>query len=84
MFDVLTQYDPGHLLLRQSYEEVINDQMDQARLRKALIRIHKEGPIRKTYVFRLSASRSVDSMRGKMSSERMADRIRRMVEENGG
>ncbi|HRX22662.1 MAG TPA: ligase-associated DNA damage response DEXH box helicase [Chitinophagales bacterium] len=86
MFDVLTQYDPGHLLLRQSYEEVINDQMDQARLRKALIRIHNgKVLIRKTSRFSpFSFPIVVDSMREKMSSERMADRIRRMVEENGG
>ena len=66
MFDVLTQYDPGHLLLRHPYEEVINDQMDQARLRKALYGSPQEVLIRKTKPFSpFSFPIVVDSMREK-------------------
>jgi ATP-dependent Lhr-like helicase len=84
LFDVLTQYEPDNLLLRQSYEETINDQMDQARLRTALIRIHKgKVLIRHTGHFSpFSFPIVVDSLREKLSSERMADRIQRMIEEN--
>lgn len=87
LFDVLTQYDKENLLLRQSYEETMNDQMDQARLRKALIRIHESKVvIRETARFSpLSFPIVVDSLsREKVSSESTADRIRRMLEENRG
>jgi ATP-dependent Lhr-like helicase len=85
MFDVLTQYEPDHQLLKQSYEETIHDQLDQARLRRALIRIQKGTVlIRETERFTPFAfPLVVDNLRGgKISSEKLSDRIQRMLDEN--
>src|SRR5574338_904249 len=39
LFNVLSEYEPGNLLLRQSYNEVMEQQMEEARLRDMLKRI---------------------------------------------
>ncbi len=85
MFDVLAEYEPENLLLRQSYDESINDQMDQARLRTALLRVLKSKiVIRRSDRFSpFSFPIVVDNLgREKLSSEKLSDRIKRMVEEN--
>ncbi|MFN3939172.1 MAG: helicase-related protein, partial [Chitinophagales bacterium] len=84
IFDVLVQYDPANLLLKQAYDEILNDQMEQARLRKALMRIaNSEIIVRYTDKFTpLAFPIVVDSLREKLSSERLSDRIARMLAEN--
>ncbi|HCK22285.1 MAG TPA: DNA ligase-associated DEXH box helicase, partial [Bacteroidetes bacterium] len=85
MFNVLAEYEPENLLLRQSYDESINDQMDQARLRTALLRVLKSKIVIR-YSDRFSPFSFpivVDNLgREKLSSEKLSDRIKRMVEEN--
>lgn len=39
LFNVFSEYDPGNILLRQSYQEVMDQQMEEARLRDMLLRI---------------------------------------------
>ncbi len=41
-FEVFTEHEPNHLLLRQAYEEVFEFQLEQTRMRKALERIQHQ------------------------------------------
>ena len=84
LFDVLREYEPHHLLLKQSYDEILHDQMEHARLRTALMRIGKsEIVIRHTEKFSPFAFPIVvDSLREKLTSEKLSDRIQKMILEN--
>lgn len=84
MFDVLMQYDPDNLLLKQAYNEIVNDHFEHARLRKVYMRLAaSEIYICHTGCFTPFAFPIVvDSMREKLSSERLADRIARLIAEN--
>jgi ATP-dependent Lhr-like helicase len=79
-FDVLRQYDPGNLLLSQAAREVLERQLESTRLgvtlrRLAVARVVVRQPKRVTpFGFPLV----VDRNREKVSSELLADRIRRM------
>lgn len=79
-FDVFHDYEPHNLLLQQSFEEVMDFQLEEARLRKALKRIAGQKiiikyPDRPTpFAFPII----VDRLREKMSTERIEDRIRKM------
>jgi ATP-dependent Lhr-like helicase len=86
LFDVLRQYEPQNLLLKQSFDEILHDQMEHARLRTALLRIlHSEILIYHTKKFSPFAFPIVvDSLREKLTSEKLADRIQKMVLENHG
>lgn len=80
-FDVFRDYDPDNLLLKQAYEEVLYYQLEEVRLRAALKRIRQqeitiinmEKP--SPFCFPLM----VDSMRGKISNEKLEDRIRKLI-----
>ncbi len=81
IFQVFTDYDPDNLLLRQSYDEVINFQLEMPRLRKALTRINNQKiiityPDKPTpFAFPIM----VDRLRERMTSESLEDRIRKMT-----
>jgi ATP-dependent Lhr-like helicase len=80
LFNVFNEYDPGNLLLRQAYQEVFYQQMEEVRLRNMLERI-QESRIVITYPERLTPfcfPIKVDSMRESISSEKFEDRIKRM------
>jgi ATP-dependent Lhr-like helicase len=80
-FNVFNDYDAHNLLLRQAFDEVMDFQLEEARLRKALDRIahqkiiitHPEKPT--PFAFPIM----VDRMREKLTSEKIEDRIRKMV-----
>lgn len=80
LFKVFAEYDPHNLLLRQAYNEVMEQQMEEARLRDMLQRIQKSNiiiqfPQRLTpFCFPIK----VDSLRENMSSEKLEDRVKRM------
>lgn len=80
-FNVFNDYDSTNLLLLQSYEEVMDFQLEEARLRKALQRIHHQKiiitePDKPTpFAFPIM----VDRMREKLTSEKLEDRIRKMM-----
>ena len=84
LFRVLSEYEPGNLLLRQAFTEVMDQQMEELRLRNALQRIHKSSiiitnPVRLTP---LSFPIIVDGLnRNTLSSERMEERVKRMQEQ---
>lgn len=79
-FDVFTEYEPGHLLLQQAYDEVLFFQLDEIRLRKALNKIQKQEIILNhtkrftPFAFPIM----VDRLREKLSSEKLIDRIKKM------
>lgn len=85
LFDVLREYDPRHLLLRQAFDEILHAQMEHARLRGTLLRIARaEICIRATEKFSPFAFPIVvDSLRDRLSSEKLSDRIRKMVLAHG-
>lgn len=83
LFKVLSEYEPGNLLLKQSYHEVLEQQMEEARLRDMLHRIQKSRVVI-TYPEQLTPfcfPIKVDSLREDLSSEKLEDRVRRMQQE---
>jgi len=83
LFNVFSEYDPKNLLLRQAYAEVMEQQMEEERLRNMLERIQAgeviiRFPTRLTpFCFPIKA----DSMRETLSSEKLEDRIRKMQQQ---
>jgi ATP-dependent Lhr-like helicase len=80
LFNVLAEYEPNSLLLRQAYQEVMYQQMDEVRLRNMLQRIQKS-KINITFPERLTPfcfPLKVDSMRETMTSEKLEDRVKRL------
>jgi ATP-dependent Lhr-like helicase len=80
LFNVFSEYDPHNLLLRQSYQEVMEQQMEEARLRDMLERIQQSNIVI-TFPQQLTPfcfPVKVDSMREDLSSEKLEDRVRRM------
>jgi ATP-dependent Lhr-like helicase len=80
LFNVFSEYDPGNLLLRQSYQEVMDQQMEEARLRDMLQRI-QQSRIVLTFPEQLTPfcfPIKVDSMREDLSSEKLEDRVKKM------
>jgi len=79
--EVLSDPDPGNLLLQQAYDELLAERFEWGRLLGALEALRTS-----TWVYRdvggptpLSFPLAVDRLRERLSSERMEDRIRRMV-----
>ena len=80
LFNVFSEYEPGNLLLRQFYNEVMEQQMEEERLRNMLERIQKSNIII-TFPNRLTPfcfPIKVDSMRENLTSEKLEDRVKRM------
>lgn len=85
LFDVLREYEPDNLLIKQAYDEILHDQMENARMRTALLRIqNSEIIIKHTEKFSPFAFPIVvDSLsRNSLSSEKLSDRIQNMLKEN--
>lgn len=81
LFKVFSEYEPDNLLLRQSYQEVFDQQMEEIRLRNALQRI-SQSKIIITYPRQLTPFcfpiKVDDLSRDNLSSERLEDRVKRM------
>lgn len=80
LFKVFSEYEPNNLLLRQAYQEVFDQQMEEVRLRDMLHRI-QQSTITLTFPERLTPfcfPIKVDSMREDLSSEKLEDRVKRM------
>lgn len=80
LFNVFSEYDPHNLLIRQAYNEVMDQQMEERRLRNMLERI-RQGNIVLRWPGKLTPfcfPLKVDSMREDLSSEKLEDRVRRM------
>jgi ATP-dependent Lhr-like helicase len=82
LFKVFSDFDPDNILLRQAYREVLDQQMEEIRLRAALRRIRKckiiiTQPQKYTP---LSFPIIVDGLnRYNLSSEKLEERIKRMT-----
>jgi ATP-dependent Lhr-like helicase len=80
-FNVFHDYEAHNLLLRQAYEEVLDFQLEEARLRRALERIAKQKIIithpEKPSPFAFPII--VDRLREKLTSEKLEDRIKKMA-----
>ncbi len=80
-FDVFHDYEPDNLLLLQAYDEVMNFQLEEGRLRQALERIHQQKiilskPEKPTpFAFPIIVDRL---NRERVSSESLEDRVKKM------
>ena len=82
-FNVFNEYDPDNVLVRQAFQEVFNQQMEEFRLREMLQRI-STSRIVLTYPKRLTPfcfPVKVDSMRENLTSEKLEDRVRKMQQQ---
>ena len=80
LFNVFSEYDAANLLLRQAFNEVMEQQMEETRLRNMLERIQM-GKIIITFPNKLTPfcfPIKVDSIRENLSSEKLEDRVKRM------
>ncbi|MCB0196819.1 MAG: ligase-associated DNA damage response DEXH box helicase [Anaerolineae bacterium] len=79
-FDVFAQYDPDNLLLDQAHREVLERQLEQSRLAQTLARLSAERvtvvDVKRPTPFAFPLL--VAHLREQLSSEKLADRIRRM------
>lgn len=83
LFNVFNEYDSGNVLLRQAFQEVFDQQMEEVRLREMLQRI-QHSKIVITYPKRLTPfcfPIKVDSMRENLTSEKLEDRVKRMQQQ---
>ncbi|MCB9179005.1 MAG: ligase-associated DNA damage response DEXH box helicase [Flavobacteriales bacterium] len=80
-FEVFREMDPANLLLMQAHEEVMTFQLEEARLRAALERIHQQRPVIMdcATVTPFCFPILVDRLREKLSSEKLEERIQRMT-----
>ncbi len=79
-YEVFAKYDPGNLLLHQAHREVLEQQLERSRLGRALARL-AESRVTVLEIARPSPMAfplMVARMREKLSSESLADRVRRM------
>jgi ATP-dependent Lhr-like helicase len=82
-FDVIIENEPKHLLIRQAFQEVLDQQLEEERLRKTLMRISQQQIIiRQTGTpTPLAFPILVDRTREQLSSEKLEDRVKRMVQQ---
>lgn len=85
LFNVFGDYDPQNLLLKQAFNEAFFYQMEEARLRETLERIAVSRIVITTpqkltpFCFPIK----VDSLRDTMTSEKLEDRIKKLITVNG-
>jgi len=83
LFNVFSEYEPNNLLIRQAYQEVFDQQMEEVRLRDMLQRIQSSNIII-TFPEQLTPfcfPIKVDSLREDLSSEKLEDRVKRMQQQ---
>lgn len=84
-FDVFSEYESDNLLLRQAYEEVLDFELEEVRLRRALERIHQQDIILKNpeNVTPFAFPILVDRLREKFTTETLQDRVQKMLRQLG-
>jgi len=83
LFNVFNEYEPNNVLIRQAYQEVFTQQMEELRLREMLDRIQHSNIVL-TFPKRLTPfcfPIKVDSMRENLTSEKLVDRVKRMQQQ---
>ncbi len=86
LFDVFARYDPGNLLLDQAGREVLERQLERSRLGRTLERLSRSRVVlidveRHTP---LALPLLVDRSRGRVSSEQLEARVRRLARRRAG
>jgi ATP-dependent Lhr-like helicase len=81
IYDVFARYDPEHLLLRQAHQEVLERQLERSRLYSTLeslqaMELKITAPVRITP---LAFPLMVDRLREKLSSEKLHERLQRLL-----
>ena len=81
LFDVFRDYEPDNLLFQQAFTETFEHQLEEGRLRLALERIAKQEIVWKACQKPTPFSFPIitDRLREKLSSEKLADRIKRLT-----
>ena len=81
LFDVFKDFEDDNLLYQQAFTETFEHQLEEGRLRMALERIAKQDIVWKqcTKPTPFSFPIITDRLREKLSSEKLADRIKRMT-----
>ncbi len=81
LFNVFKEYEPDNLLFQQSYTETFEHQLEEGRLQLAMQRITEQNIIWKQCKKPTPFSFPIitDRLREKLSSEKLADRIRKMT-----
>jgi ATP-dependent Lhr-like helicase len=83
LFNVFNEYEPNNVLIRQAFQEVFAQQMQEIRLRDMLHRISKNRIVL-TFPKKLTPfcfPIKVDSMREHLTSEKLEDRVRKMQQQ---
>ncbi|POY35940.1 DNA ligase-associated DEXH box helicase [Solitalea longa] len=83
LFEVISEHEKDNLLLQQSYREILDQQLEETRLRNALLRI-KEQNVIFTFPDRpspFSFPIMVDRLREEVTSEKLADRVNKLIEQ---
>lgn len=80
-FDVFKDYEPDNLLFLQAYRETFEHQLEEGRLQLAMQRINEQQIIWKNCQnpTPLSFPIITDRLRERFSTEKLADRIKRMI-----
>jgi ATP-dependent Lhr-like helicase len=84
LFKVFEEYEPNNILLRQAYRELMEQQMEEVRLRSALERIYHAEIILKfpKQLTPLAFPITVDGLnRNSLSTEKLEDRVRKMQQQ---
>jgi ATP-dependent Lhr-like helicase len=81
LFDVFRDYEPDNLLFQQAFRETFEHQLEEGRLRLALERIANQEVKWKQCLQPTPFSFPIitDRLREKLSSEKLTDRIKRMI-----
>ena len=84
LFKVFEEYEPNNILLRQAYRELMEQQMEEERLRKALVRISNSEIVLHfpKQLTPLAFPITVDGLnRNSISTEKLEDRVRKMQQQ---
>lgn len=83
LFDTFSDHEPDNLLIRQAYQESLDQQLEERRLREALERINGQD-----FIFRYMDRPSpfafpilVDRLRDEMTSEKLEDRVNKLLKQ---
>jgi ATP-dependent helicase Lhr and Lhr-like helicase len=81
LFDVISEHEPKNLLIRQAYQESLDQQLEERRLRIALERIRTQDVIIRypTTPSPFAFPIMVDRLREQLSSEKLEDRLNKLV-----
>jgi ATP-dependent Lhr-like helicase len=81
LFEVLSKYDPGNLLIKQAEMEVLETQLEVSRLMDAMKRMResRKSIIDVPFITPMAFPLMVNRMREKLTSEKLSDRIAKLI-----